>query len=188
MACRNAPAVTPHHPFPGTRRYARAGEYDLERIVDDRFDRRELLLHLGDVLEAMRNVGATQAFSPVALLASREPSLQALPFLQHMSPRLRARDFLERAASAYARWPRALLETELDRAELASTVQRELFADDPLAWASYAAYVRQKVSWFGLELDKSTHASTAVNDDDEENGGTSPTPAMKTGWPWKPIE
>ncbi|MCP3716603.1 hypothetical protein [Paraburkholderia sp. CNPSo 3281] len=156
--------------------------------MDDRFDRRELLLHLGDVLEAMRNVGATQPFSPVAHLAAREPSLQALPFLQQMSPRMRARDFLERAASAYASWPRALLETELDRIELASTVQRELFADDPQGWASYAAYVRQKVSWFGLELDETAHVSTRVNDRDDENGGTSQSSAMRTGWPWKPIE
>lgn len=176
-----------HHPFPGTRPYATAGEYDLERIVDDRFDRRELLLHLGDVLEAMRNVGATQSFSPVALFASREPSLQALPFLQQMSPRLRARDFLERAARAYASWPRALLETELDRIELAITVQRELFADDPQGWASYAAWVRQKVSWFGLELDKAARASTPVNERDDENGATSQSSAMRTGWPWQSI-
>ncbi|WP_051481518.1 hypothetical protein [Paraburkholderia nodosa] len=156
--------------------------------MDDRFDRRELLLHLGDVLEAMRNVGATQPFSPVAQLASREPSLQALPFLQQMSPRMRARDFLERAASAYASWPRALLETELDRIELASTVRRALFADDPQGWASYSAYVRQKVSWFGLELDETAHISTRVNDRDDENGGTSQSSAMRTGWPWQPIE
>ncbi|MEM5402132.1 MULTISPECIES: hypothetical protein [Paraburkholderia] len=187
MACRSAPLL-PSSPLPRRAAVCHRRENDLERIVDDRFDRRELLLHLGEVLEAMRNVGATQSFSPVALIASREPSLQALPFLRHMSPRLRARDFLERAASAYASWPRALLETELDRIELASTVQRELFADDPQGWASYAAWVRQKVSWFGLELDKSAHASTPVNDRDDENGGTSQSSAMKTGWPWQSIE
>ncbi len=136
----------------------------------------------------MRNVvGVTQPFSPVAQLASREPSLQALPFLQQMSPSIRARDFLERAASAYASWPKALLETELDRIGLAATVQRELFADDPQGWASYTAYVRQKVSWFGLELDNTTHASTRPNKRDDENGRMSPMPAMKTGWPWNPI-
>ncbi len=136
----------------------------------------------------MRNVGATQPFSPIAHLASREPSLQTLPFLQQMSPRMRARDFLERAASAYASWPRALLETELDRIALASTVQRELFADDPQGWASYAAYVRQKVSWFGLELDRTAHASTRVNDRDDEISRTSQSSTMRTGWPWKPVE
>ncbi|WP_254316374.1 hypothetical protein [Paraburkholderia sp. CNPSo 3272] len=105
-----------------------------------------------------------------------------------MSPRMGAREFLERAASAYASWPRALLETELNRIGLASTVQRELFPDDPQGWASYAAYVRQKVSWFGLELDDTVHASTRENDRDDENGGTSQSPAARTGWPWKPIE
>ncbi|WP_133791951.1 hypothetical protein [Paraburkholderia silvatlantica] len=156
--------------------------------MDDRFDRRELLLHLGEVLGAMRNVGATHPFSPIAHLASREPFLQALPFLQQMSPRMRARDFLERAVSAYASWPRALLEPELDRIGLASTVQRELFADDPQGWASYAAYVRQKVGWFGLDLDKTARASTPVNDRDGENGTMSRSSAMRTGWPWKPVE
>lgn len=114
--------------------------------------------------------------------------MQALPFLQQMSPRTLARDFLERATSAYASWPKALLETELDRVELASTVQRELFADDPQGWASYAAYVRQKVSWFGLELDKTAHASTPVNDRGDENGATAQSSTMRTGWPWKPAE
>lgn len=156
--------------------------------MDDRFDRRKLLLHLGDVLEAMRDVaGAAQPFTPVAHLAARELSLQALPFLQEMSPRMRARDFLERAASAYASWPKALLEIELDRTGLALTVQRELFGDDPQAWASYAAYVRQKVSWFGTELDKTTHASTPANAPDDENGRRSDWSAARTGWPWSPI-
>jgi hypothetical protein len=163
--------------------------------VDDRFDRRELLLHLGDVLEAMRHVaGTTRTYSPVAELASREPSLQALPFLKEISPRIRARDFLERAVNAYASWPGALLEPELDRAALASTVRRELFSDDPQGWDSYAAYLRQKVSWFGLEPDGTSGTSTPTNDPNGESAGTSDSSMMKsdtsmtkTRWPWKPI-
>lgn len=157
-------------------------------IVDDRFDRRELLLHLGEVLEAMRDVaGTTQPYAPVAHLASREPSLQALPFLKHLPPRLRAGDFLERAASAYASWPRALLGNELDRAELASTVRRALFQDDSQSWESYAAYIRQKVSWFGRELDKATDAATPAHHADGENSSGPDASAMKTGWPWTPV-
>ena len=164
------------------------GNMNWDLFVDDRFDRRELLLHLGDVLEAMRHVvRATQPFSAVAHLAEREPSLRALPFLLQMSPRLSARDFLERAASAYASWPRALLDAELDRVELALTVQRELFGDDPEGWVSYAAYVRQKVSWFGLELDKTTRASTPANDPEDENGRRSNLSSVRTGWPWDAI-
>lgn len=160
----------------------------LGRIVDDRFDRRELLLHLGEVLEAMRDVaGTTQPYAPVAHLALREPSLQALPFLRHLPPRMRAGDFLERAASAYASWPRALLGNELDRIELVSAVRRELFQDDPQGWESYAAYIRQKVSWFGRELDKATDAATPVRHADGENSSESDSSAMKTGWPWTPV-
>jgi hypothetical protein len=178
--------VTPPLTFPyWAAARATAGEHELGHIVDDRFDRRELLLHLGEVLEAMRHVAsATRPYSLVAHLASREATLPALPFLQQVSPRISATDFLARAASAYAGWPRALLETDLDRIELAMTVRRELFGDDPQGWESYAAYVRQKVSWFGLDLDKS---ATPTSDPDDEKGGESDTSATKTGWPWKTI-
>ena len=137
----------------------------------------------------MRQVaGATRPYAPVAQIASSEPSLQALPFLQQMSPRIRARDFLERVPSAYANWPRALLDIELDRIELASTVRRGLFGDDPQGWESYAAYVRQKVSWFGLELEEeTTDASTPTTDPDNHKDGSSDMPSTKTGWPWEPI-
>lgn len=156
-------------------------------FVDDRFDRRELLLHLGDVFEAMRQVvSASHPYSAVADVAAREPSLQALPFLKQIARRITARDFVDRAASAYANWPRALLENELDRIGLALTVQRELFADDPQGWESYAAYVRQKVSWFGLELDAATRASTPTSEP-RENDSRSDTSATRTGWPWTPI-
>lgn len=184
----DAPPCNPHNPFPMARLPATAGEYERGCIVDDRFDRRELLLHLGDVLKAMRLVGsATQPFSAIAHLAAREPSLQALPFLQQMSPLTSARDFLERAATAFGSWPGALLEAELDRVALASTVQRELFGNDPQGWDSYARYVRRKVSWFGLDLDEKTSVSPTGNDSKDENGTTSDPSPARTRWPWRPI-
>lgn len=136
----------------------------------------------------MRHVaGTTRTYSPVADLASREPSLQGLPYLKQISPRIRAKDFLERAVNAYASWPSALLEPELDRAALALPVRRELFGDDPQGWESYVAYVRQKVSWFGLEPDVTTVAPTATSDPSDESDSTSDSPVEKTRWPWKPI-
>lgn len=136
----------------------------------------------------MRHVaGASRPYSSIANLASREPSLQTLPFLQQISPRMRTSDFLERVAGAFASWPSALLRTELDRVELAATVRRELFRDDPQGWEAYAAYVRQKVSWFGLELDKITGTFAPTNDPDDDKGGKSERPARRTGWPWEPI-
>jgi len=51
--------------------------------VDDRFDRRELLLHLGDVLEAISCVAkAGKHAAPVTELAKTEESLQEFVFLK----------------------------------------------------------------------------------------------------------
>lgn len=132
--------------------------------------------------------GTAQAYLPVAQLALREPSLQTLPFLEQMSPHLLARDFLMRAASAYACWPRALLAAELDRIELALTVRRALFEGDPQGWQSYAAYVRQKVAWFGLELDEANDTPSRASDPDDLKGSESKPSSTKSGWPWKPVD
>jgi hypothetical protein len=52
--------------------------------VDDRFDRRELLLHLGDVLEAISCLAnAGQPAAPVAELANSEDGRGLSPGLRH---------------------------------------------------------------------------------------------------------
>ena len=157
--------------------------------MDDRFDRRELLLHLGDVLEATNYVAkANRPDTPVAHLATHEASLQAFPFLRYVAPRVRVKDFPERAASAYALWPKELLERELNRIGLASTVRRELFDDNPEGWESYAAYIREKVSWFGLDLpDMTITAASSVNALNSQESLTRASPA-RTGWPWTPTK
>jgi hypothetical protein len=70
--------------------------------------------HLGQAgigdLEAMHYVAkVNQPNIPVAQLATHEASLQAFPFLRYVALRVSAKD-LERAASAYALWPKELLE------------------------------------------------------------------------------
>lgn len=164
-------------------------QHQPEHIVDDRFDRRELLLHLGDVLEATTCVArANRPDMPVAQLATHEASLQAFPFLRYVGPRVRARDFPERAASAYARWPKELLEQELDRTGLASSVRRELFDDHPEGWASYAAWIREKIDWFAVDLpDTAASTATSVNILHSQESPTRVSPA-RTGWPWNSIK
>ena len=137
----------------------------------------------------MRHVaGANQPYWPVAHLAAREPSLQALPVLRQLSARMSAKDFLGRAANAYATWPKTLLAADLDRIELASAVRRALFPDDREGWEAYAAYVRQKVDWFGLELDETTGAATSsINQADASEASELEGGSTKTGWPWTPI-
>ena len=158
--------------------------------MDDRFDRRELLLHLGDVLNAMRHAAAaTRPYAPIAELAAGEPSLQALAFLRHMSPRIRVKDFLERAMEAYANWPTMLLETELDRDALAAAVRHALFEHDPQGWDDYASFIRQKIGWFGANGDvPSADATTPPLEPEPPQSNATDASAMKKGWPWNPIE
>jgi hypothetical protein len=107
----------------------------LEKAVDDRFDRRELLLHVGDVLEALSRVAGTgRPDASVAQLFKDEKSLHGFAFLRGLAPTINAAEFGKRAASAYSRWPKDLLEEELNRDALASSVQHDLFGGNPEGW------------------------------------------------------
>jgi hypothetical protein len=165
--------------------------------MDDRFDRRELLLHLGNILEALSCVMKTGwPDAPVAQLAKEEASLQEFEFLQVLAPKMTVAEFAERATSAFFLWPRALLEAELNRSALASTVQHDLFAGNPAGWQAYMSHVQKKVAWFGSGLPAMHEDDSAepVHDLKEEASpaDTSPRsvehastgPAEKAGWPW----
>jgi hypothetical protein len=165
--------------------------------MDDRFDRRELLLHLGNMLEALNCVMKTGwPDAPVAQLAKEEASLQEFEFLRVLAPKMTVTEFAERATSAFFLWPKELLEGELNRKVLASTVQHDLFAGNPAGWQAYIEHVRKKVAWFGSELpamqeDESAepvHDLTEEASPAEASGNSSsraPKSAeTKAGWPW----
>lgn len=61
-------------------------------------------------------------------------------------------EFARRATSAFVEWPRELLEFELNRKRLASTVQRNLFDGNAEGWDAYVAGLRAEVPWIGLGL------------------------------------
>jgi hypothetical protein len=166
--------------------------------MDDRFDRRELLLHLGDVLDALNSlVTADKPAAPIAHLVQHNASLQRFEFLRTLAPEMTVAEFTARVASAFFRWPGALLGAELNREELASTVQRELFAGNPKGWAAYAAQLQNKVTWFGVGLPTIKNAARADSSHDGKDETTpqaSPVTAAplpdadaryeKKGWPW----
>ncbi len=96
--------------------------------MEDRFDRRELLLHLGDMLEASSCLGKLgRPDAAAAQLAMQQESLQDFAFLRTLAPRMTVTEFAGRVASAFFLWPKELLEAELNRVVLASTVQHDLF-------------------------------------------------------------
>jgi hypothetical protein len=144
--------------------------------MDDPFDRRELLLHLGDMLEALSCLAKTgRPDAPVAQLARQQESLQDFEFLRALTPQMTVGEFGARVASAFFLWPRELLETELNRNALASTVQHDLFNGNPDGWKAYVAHMQKKVRWFGTGLP-------------EMKGGTSEEPAPAAAHDASPVE
>ena len=58
--------------------------FSSEGTVDDRFDRRQLLLHLGDILEAMNCVARlNRPEAPVVQLAEDEEALHGGEMFSH---------------------------------------------------------------------------------------------------------
>lgn len=162
--------------------------------MDDRFDRRELLLHLGDMLEASICSSRTGApNTPLAQLAKEHDLFREFEFLRALPPNMTVADFSARVASAFFLWPRELLEAELNRKALASTVQHDLFDGNPDGWNAYVAHMQNKVKWFGTGLaatrksarDDSLHAPA----DGASPVGDAPSSERdargdRKGWPW----
>ena len=166
--------------------------------MDDRFDRRELLLHLGDMLQAVHLV--TSSCSPddlIGELATQQESLHDVEILRMVVPTMTVAEFAARTASAFRRWPAALLETELDRNALVSTVENDLFEGNPDGRNAYVTHVRKRVAWFGNSLPKTgSHAGKKpALAAPVEPGAAEPSagatlhteqaaPKVKTTWPW----
>jgi hypothetical protein len=174
--------------------------------MKDGFERRALLLHLGEVMETVACLLKRQPGQrSVHQLAEADTSLASLPLLEQVSPRMTPVEFAQRASAAFCTWPSELLEAELDRAELASTVQQHLFAGNPEGWRAYVAELRAEVPWFGEGVPAIEAAaepfSVAIADSPEAEAGdverarepeASPRESVETGeriypsWPWKP--
>ncbi|WP_168789611.1 hypothetical protein [Paraburkholderia aromaticivorans] len=166
--------------------------------MDDRFDRRELLLHLGDILAALSCLNdANEPGASVAHLAQKHASLQDFAFLRALAPTMTVAEFNTRVARSFFLWPSELLEAELNRDGLASTVQQNLFDGNPDGWNAYIGYVQKKVKWFGVGL--SNHGKDALAEPSHDvanevgpvEAPVKVVPAAevdareeKKGWPW----
>jgi hypothetical protein len=185
--------------------------------MTDAYERRALLLHLGDVLEAVSCVvscGDDQ--QAVDQLVAEHELLEAFPLLTQVSVGMRAREFAQRAISAFCSWPQELLEAELDRDVLATTVKRSLFPGNATGWHAYLATLQKEVSWFGrgiqlVEAVQDSGQTTAdfrggdaeivaldepssIADIEREDVGrvagrresVESAPGLYPSWPWKP--
>ena len=64
--------------------------------MDDRFDRRELLLHLGDMLEALSCLASkSKPTTLVAHLMQEEDSLQRFEFLRALAPKMKVAELTQ---------------------------------------------------------------------------------------------
>lgn len=176
----------------------RKDEMNEHTAMDDRFDRRALLLHLGDILAALNGLaGTNEPGASVAQLARKHASLQDFVFLGAVAPDMTVAEFSARAARSFFLWPRVLLEAELDRDALASTVQHGLFDGNPDGWNAYVGYVQKTVKWFGSGLSNNKKNALTEPSYDAANAADSvESPVMavtavdvetrneKRGWPW----
>jgi hypothetical protein len=123
--------------------------------IEDAEQRRALLLHFGDVVEAIGcAVKCGGRYNTIGEAYAKEESLAGFAFLGRLDPETTPFDFAGRAASAYFPWSKLLLEPELNRQALGYTVQHDLFEGNQEGWDEYVNDLRASVPWFGDGLDK----------------------------------
>jgi hypothetical protein len=118
--------------------------------MDEKYERRALLLHLGGVLQTTSLLMEHERLDEtLGELLAAQPLLADVPLLEHAYERMTVREFSAAALRAFCLWPQLLLETSLDRAALATPVREHLFAGNPHGWKAYAASLQSEVGWFG---------------------------------------
>jgi len=121
--------------------------------MKDAYERRALLLHLGDVLEALSCFSrGGQRYTTLGDAIAREDSLATFTWLGYLDAAMTPQQVSERATAAFFLWPKTLLDEDLNRLLLASTVQHDLFAGNANGWERYVKERRTDVAWFGEGL------------------------------------
>jgi len=121
--------------------------------MKDAYERRALLLHLGDVLEALSCLSRSgQRYATLGDAIAREDSLGGFTWLAYLDAGMSPQQVTERATAAFFLWPKTLLDEELNRSLLASTVQHDLFTGNAEGWEGYVAERRKDVGWFAEGL------------------------------------
>jgi hypothetical protein len=125
--------------------------------MNDAYERRALLLHLGDVLEALSCLSScvsrgAQRYATLGDALAGEDSLVSFSTLSFLDSELSPQQVIERATAAFFIWPKSLLDEELNRSLLASTVQHDLFAGNLRGWSAYIDERRKDVPWFAEGL------------------------------------
>jgi hypothetical protein len=118
--------------------------------MNDAYERRALLLQLGNVLEMLEYIKEhVHGDRTVGDLVGEFEDLADVPLLNNVAQTMTVNELEYRTLRAFCRWPQLLLETPLDQYALASPVRELLFDDNPFGWESYADWLAADVPWFG---------------------------------------
>ncbi|SAK91025.1 hypothetical protein AWB77_05059 [Caballeronia fortuita] len=160
-----------------------------ETAMLEPYERRALLLHLGDVLESVFCLSqCADEYASIGDAVNGNDALAGFTLLGFIDAKMTPRDFIRRASGAFFVWPKALLDETLNRPMIANTVKHDLFADNAKGWNGYVDERRKDVPWFGEDLpDVATSAAPAH----EAQPASEPDkPSRYATWPWpdKPAD
>jgi hypothetical protein len=165
-----------------------------EAAMDDPYERRALLLHLGDVLEAIFCLSkCADSRTSIGEALQKDDALVSFAILNHVDAAMHPQDFIRRATGAFFVWPKALLDETLNRRLLAHTVQHDLFAGNEAGWNAYLSERRKDVPCFGEDLPEVPDANdAAVGEPDAATASAAETEEAKSSrystWPWPANE
>lgn len=182
--------------------------------MKDAFERRALLLHLGDVLNTINVMLAADGKQrTLQQVIAANSSLAGRAWLASIAADTNPQAFVKSASAAFAAWPVQLLEEQVDYAELAAAVQRTLFAGNDAGWRGYVDAMKVEVPWFGDGLpavEEHAQREVSVGEGDGDGDGDIADPAASAdvergeaggepqresvegsdrlypAWPWKP--
>jgi hypothetical protein len=118
--------------------------------MNDAYERRALLLQLGNVLEMLDYIKQhVHGDRTVGDLLRQYKDLADVPLLNTVAQTMTVGELEYRTLRAFCRWPQLLLDTPLDQGALATPVRELLFDDNPFGWESYADWLAADVPWFG---------------------------------------
>ncbi|BBU29691.1 hypothetical protein BTHE68_34250 [Burkholderia sp. THE68] len=167
-----------------------------QTATQDPYERRALLLHLGDVLESVFCLSqCADEYASIGEAVKGNEALAGFTLLGFIDEKMAPRDFIRRASGAFFVWPKALLDETLNRPMLANTVKHDLFADNAKGWNAYAEERRKDVPWFGEALPDVAESAAPAH---EAATTSTPVPQKKSKsktsrystWPWpdKPAD
>ncbi|BAO88651.1 hypothetical protein [Caballeronia cordobensis] len=157
-----------------------------QTAMQDPYERRALLLHLGDVLETVFCLSqCADEYASIGEAVKGNDALAGFTLLGFVDEKMTPRDFIRRASGAFFVWPKGLLDETLNRPMLANMVKHDLFADNATGWQAYRTERQREVPWFGEDLPESAQSAAPAHE--AETSAPAAKPGKKSRyatWPW----